>query len=57
MDNRTQTPTQESSASIDVVRTSDDAENIPLGDSPALPTDESHDDLSSDARVRGGRDE
>lgn len=47
MDNRTQTPTQESSASIDVVRTSDDAKSIPLGDSPALPYDVSHDDLSS----------
>ncbi|KAJ4232894.1 hypothetical protein NW757_013795, partial [Fusarium falciforme] len=49
MANRTQTPTQETSASIDVVRTSDDAESILLGDSPALPNDESHGDLSSDA--------
>ncbi|RSL79146.1 hypothetical protein CDV31_017231 [Fusarium ambrosium] len=50
MDNRTQTPKQESSASIDVVRTPDDAESIPVGDSPTLPNDESHDDLSYDAK-------
>ncbi|KAI8710567.1 Asparaginase [Fusarium sp. LHS14.1] len=49
MDNRTQTPTQESSASTDVVRTPDDADSTSLGDSPALPNDELRDNLPSGA--------
>ncbi|RSL40218.1 hypothetical protein CEP54_016169 [Fusarium duplospermum] len=47
MDNRPQTPTQEPSASINVARTSDETESIPLGDSSVLPNDMSHNDLSS----------
>jgi hypothetical protein len=48
MDNRTQTPMQESSATVEVAGAFDDVENVPLCDSPTPPYDVSHDDLSSD---------
>ncbi|KAJ3455389.1 hypothetical protein MRS44_013989 [Fusarium solani] len=52
MDNSTQTPVQESAATVEVARGFDNVENVPLCDSLAPPYDVSHDDLSSDAECK-----